>query len=60
METTVNAEPMKLRMTIVVVLGVWAVALATSFTFGGLVHVLAVFGVILLALEYIDSRKLGW
>lgn len=49
-----------LRTLIVIVLIMWVLGLLTSYTMGGFVHVLLVIGVILLVLDVMNSRKLGW
>ena len=49
-----------LRTLMVIVLIMWVLSLLTSYTMGGFVHILLVIGVILLILDVMKSRKLGW
>jgi Family of unknown function (DUF5670) len=42
---------------IVVLLVLWAVGLATSYTLGGLLHLLLVVAVVLLAVQLITGRR---
>ena len=46
--------------TIVVILVIlWALGLATSYTMGGLIHVLLVVAVIVLIFRFIQGRRVG-
>ena len=49
-----------LRTIIAFVFIFWLLGMVTSHSFGGLVHILLVIGVILLILDVLNSRKLGW
>jgi hypothetical protein len=42
---------------IVVLLVLWAVGLATSYTMGGLLHILLVVAVVMLVLQLVQGRR---
>ena len=46
-----------LWMIVVVLLVLWALGLVTSYTAGGLVHLLVLVAIIVLAFQFIGSRR---
>lgn len=49
-----------LRTAMLVLLLLWVLGLVSSYTLGGMIHILLVVAVVLLVLDVLSSRKLGW
>jgi len=54
---SVNSEAIMLYTLVVVLLVLWALGLATSYTLGGVLHLLVVAAVVLLAVQLITGRR---